>query len=42
LISGREGDALAQLESAKEKLPNNPTIDTWLKKLKRAKATAER
>ena len=35
LILGREQDALAVLEEAREMLPNNPGIARWLEKLKR-------
>lgn len=36
LVLNREADAVAALEEAKEKLPNNPTIQRWLEKLKKA------
>jgi len=35
LILGRDQDALAVLEEAREMLPNNPGIARWLEKLKR-------
>jgi Arc/MetJ-type ribon-helix-helix transcriptional regulator len=35
LVLERAEDAIITLEAAKEKLPNNPTIDGWLKKLKK-------
>ena len=35
LVLGREPDAIATLEEAREKLPNNPTIARWLEKLKK-------
>ena len=35
LVMDRAQDAIATLEEAKDKLPNNPTIDGWLKKLKK-------
>ncbi len=33
LVLGREGDALASAEEAREKLPNNPTIARWIERL---------
>jgi Arc/MetJ-type ribon-helix-helix transcriptional regulator len=43
LIVGREADALASLEEAREMLPNSPSIAKWIEKLSRnrAKASAE-
>ena len=38
LILGREPDAIAALEEAQERLPNNPTIAKWLQKLKKTEA----
>jgi Arc/MetJ-type ribon-helix-helix transcriptional regulator len=38
LVLGRDSDALAQVEEAKERLPNNPAIDKWLQKLKKRAA----
>ena len=35
LVLGRQNDAVATLEEAKEQLPNNPTIARWLEKLKK-------
>ncbi len=35
LVLDRKDDAVAALNEAKEKLPNNPFIDNWLKKLKK-------
>ena len=37
LVLGRDADALASLEEAREKLPNNPTIARWIEKLKKKK-----
>ncbi len=33
LVLGRDDDALASVEEAREKLPNNPTIARWIEKL---------
>jgi Arc/MetJ-type ribon-helix-helix transcriptional regulator len=33
LVLGREADALASAEEAREKLPNNPTIARWIERL---------
>lgn len=33
LVLGRQPDAVAALEEAKEQLPNNPTIARWLERL---------
>jgi Arc/MetJ-type ribon-helix-helix transcriptional regulator len=41
LILGREADALASLEEAREVLPNNPSIAKWIEKLKRTKPRGE-
>ena len=38
LVLGRENDAIAALEEARELLPNNPTIARWMEKLKKSKA----
>jgi hypothetical protein len=38
LVLGREKDAIAALEEAREQLPNNPTIARWMEKLTKAKA----
>lgn len=35
LVLGRDADALAAAEEAKEKLPNNPTIARWIEKLRK-------
>lgn len=35
LVLGRDEDALASAEEAKEKLPNNPAIARWIEKLTR-------
>jgi Arc/MetJ-type ribon-helix-helix transcriptional regulator len=35
LVLDRKEDAITMLNEAKEKLPNNPFIDNWLKKLKK-------
>jgi Arc/MetJ-type ribon-helix-helix transcriptional regulator len=37
MVMGREPEALASLEEAKELMPNNPTISRWIEKLKRQK-----
>jgi Arc/MetJ-type ribon-helix-helix transcriptional regulator len=36
LVLGRESEAIAALEEAKEKLPNSPAIAKWLDKLKKS------
>ena len=36
LVLEREDDALATLEEAKEKMPNNPAIANWIERLKKA------
>lgn len=41
LVLGREDDALAALEEAQQKLPNNPTIAKWIEKLKKMKPRGE-
>ena len=33
LVLGRNADALASLEEAREQLPNNPTIAKWIERL---------
>jgi Arc/MetJ-type ribon-helix-helix transcriptional regulator len=33
LVFGREADALASLEEARERLPNNPNIARWIERL---------
>ncbi|HEX8171920.1 MAG TPA: hypothetical protein VF824_15395 [Thermoanaerobaculia bacterium] len=35
LVLDREADALASLEEAREKLPNNPTVARWIERLKK-------
>jgi Arc/MetJ-type ribon-helix-helix transcriptional regulator len=37
LVLGRDEDALASVEEAREKLPNNPTIARWIEKLRKNK-----
>lgn len=41
LVLGREDDALASLEEAQQKLPNNPTIARWIEKLNKIKPRGE-
>jgi Arc/MetJ-type ribon-helix-helix transcriptional regulator len=41
LILGRESDALASLEEAREVLPNNPSIAKWIEKLMRTRPRGE-
>lgn len=41
LVLGREDDALAALEEAQEKMPNNPTIAKWIEKLQKIKPRGE-
>lgn len=41
LIVGRDADALASLEEARELLPNNPSIAKWIEKLSRNREKAE-
>jgi len=41
LVLGREADALASLEEAREVLPNNPSIAKWIEKLKRTRPRGE-
>jgi Arc/MetJ-type ribon-helix-helix transcriptional regulator len=41
LVMGREDDALASLEEAREVLPNNPSIAKWIEKLKRTRPRGE-
>ena len=38
LVLGRDRDALASVEEAKEKLPNNPAIARWIEKLQKNRA----
>ena len=35
LVLGRNADALASLEEAREHLPNNPTIAKWIERLRK-------
>lgn len=37
LVLSRYDDALAGLEEAREKLPNNPSIPRWIEKVRKAK-----
>jgi Arc/MetJ-type ribon-helix-helix transcriptional regulator len=37
LVLGREADALAGLEEAREKLPNSPSIAKWIDRLNKTK-----
>ena len=41
MVLGREEDALASLEEAHEKLPNNPTITKWIEKLQKNRPRGE-
>jgi hypothetical protein len=41
LVLGRDADALTTLETAREKLPNNPTIARWIDKLKKQQPRGE-
>lgn len=41
LVLGREDEALASLEEAREKLPNNPTVAKWIAKLEKNKPRGE-
>lgn len=41
LIVGRDADALASLEEAREILPNSPSIAKWIEKLSRDRAKAK-
>ena len=41
LVLGREVDALASAEEAREKLPNNPTIARWIERLNRSRPKGE-
>jgi Arc/MetJ-type ribon-helix-helix transcriptional regulator len=40
MVMGREAEALASLEEAKELMPNNPSITKWIEKLKRQKVNS--
>ena len=37
LVLGRNSDALASLEEAREQMPNNPTIAKWIERLSKPK-----
>ena len=41
MVLSREDDALAALEEAQERLPNNPSIAKWIEKLKKNKPRGE-
>lgn len=41
LVLGREDEALASLEEAREKLPNNPTVAKWIAKLEKNRPRGE-
>ena len=41
LVLGRDDEALASAEEAKEKLPNNPAIARWIEKLKKNRPRGE-
>lgn len=41
LVLGRDDDALASLEEAREKLPNNPTVARWIEKLEKNRPKGE-
>lgn len=41
LILGRDDDAMAALEEAREKLPNNPNIANWIAKLEKNRPRGE-
>lgn len=41
LVLGRDVDALAGLEEAREQLPNNPTIAKWIEKLQKNRPRGE-
>lgn len=41
LVLGRDADALASVEEAREKLPNNPTIARWIEKLEKNRPKGE-
>ena len=38
MVLGREPEAMAALEEAREMLPNNPTIAKWIERLNRGRA----
>src|SRR5690348_14448068 len=41
LVLGRDDEALASLQEAREKLPNNPTVAKWIEKLQRNRPRGE-
>lgn len=41
LVLGRDGDALASAEEAREMLPNNPAIAKWIEKLRKNRPRGE-
>ena len=41
LVMGRDDEALVVLEEAREKLPNNPTVATWIAKLEKNRPRGE-
>jgi Arc/MetJ-type ribon-helix-helix transcriptional regulator len=41
MVLGRDGDALASAEEAREKLPNNPAIARWIEKLNKSRPHGE-
>jgi Arc/MetJ-type ribon-helix-helix transcriptional regulator len=41
MVLGRDDDALASAEEAREKLPNNPTIAKWIEKLRKNRPRGE-
>src|SRR5918994_3788470 len=41
LVLGRDDDALASAEEAREKLPNNPTVAKWIERLKKNRPRGE-
>lgn len=41
LVLGRDEDALASLEEAREKLPNNPTVAKWIDRLQKNRPREE-
>ena len=41
MVLGREDEALASLEEAREKLPNNPTIARWIDRLQKSRPRGE-
>ncbi len=41
LVLGRDADALASAEEAREKLPNNPTVARWIERLNKNRPRGE-